>query len=392
MEIAGQSSTGAWGGGTDGPTILQVLPALETGGVERGTVQMAGGITRAGGRALVASSGGPMVHEVERAGGIHKALPLATKNPARIWANAKRLAELIEAEKVDLVHVRSRAPGWSAWLAARRTKRPLVTTFHSPYGHNWLKHSYNAVMARGDRVIAISEFLAEHIRATYKVGDDRLVTIPRGIDLELFNPAAVSGSRMIQLARAWRLPEDRPVIMLPGRLTRWKGQGLLLDALAALGRRDISCVLVGAEQGREAYRDELESKIEAANLGEVVRVVGHCRDMAAAYMLSDVVVSASIEPEGFGRVAVEAQAMGRPVIASDHGGACETVRHGATGWLVKPGDVQALTSALHGALALAPEARAALAERARRNAVENYSVQQMCDRTLAVYDALLRRA
>lgn len=368
-----------------------MLPALEAGGVERGTVQIADGIAQAGGRALVASAGGAMLHEIDRAGATHVTLPLASKNPARIWANAGRLADLIRTEKVDLVHARSRAPAWSAWIAARRTGKPFVTTFHSPYGHNWVKHGYNAIMARGDTVIAISEFLAEHIVRTYKVGGDRLVTIPRGIDLEIFNPAAVSGSRMIQLARAWRLPEDRPVVMLPGRLTRWKGQGLLLDAIAALGRRDISCVLVGADQGREAYREELEQKIESAGLGEIVRVVGHCRDMAAAYMLADVVVSASTEPEGFGRVAVEAQAMGRPVIASDHGGSRETVHHGATGWLVKPGDLQALTSALHSALALTPEARAAMAERARRNALDHYSVQQMCARTLAVYDALIRR-
>lgn len=391
IELIGESNTGIWDDGTDGPTILQVLPALEAGGVERGTVQIAGGIVKAGGRALVASAGGTMEHEVERAGGKHVTLPLASKNPARIWANAGRLAELIAAEGVDLVHARSRAPAWSAWLAARRTGKPFVTTFHSPYGHNWVKHSYNAIMARGDAVIAISEYLAEHVTRTYKVGDNRLVTIPRGIDLDIFNPAAVSASRMIQLARAWRLPEDRPVVMLPGRLTRWKGQGLLLDAIAALGRRDIACVLVGADQGREAYREELEEKIASAGLGEIVRLVGHCRDMAAAYMLADVVVSASTDPEGFGRVAVEAQAMGRPVIASDHGGSRETVHHGATGWLVKPGDLQALTSALHGALALSPEARSAMAERARRNVQENYSVQQMCARTLAVYDGLIKR-
>lgn len=365
---------------------------METGGVERGTVQIANGVVQAGGRALVASSGGPMVHELERAGAEHFELPLAGKNPARIWSNIGRLADLVVAEKVDLVHARSRAPAWSAWRAARRTGRPFVTTFHSPYGHNWAKHWYNAVMARGDKVIAISGFLATHIRGTYKVGEDRLVTIPRGIDLEIFNPASVSASRIIQLARAWRLPDDRPVVMLPGRLTRWKGQSLLLEALASLGRRDITCVLVGAEQGREAYREELEKQIEGSGLGEVVRVVGHCRDMAAAYMLADVVVSASTEPEGFGRVAVEAQAMGRPVIATDHGGSQETVHHGATGWLVKPGNLAALTSALHGALTLSPEARAAMAERARQNVVEHYSVRQMCESTIAVYDSLLRRA
>ena len=200
---------------------------------------------------------------------------------------------------------------WSALSAARRTGKPFVTTFHNAYGHNWLKHHYNAVMAKGDRVIAISEFVAEHVRQTYGVDDDRLVTIHRGIDTNLFDPAKVSAERIIQVSRGWRLDDDRSVIMLPGRLTSWKGQAVLIEALAILGRQDVCCVLVGGDQGRTAYRAELEAAVRQHKLESVVRLVDHCRDMAAAYMLADAVVSASTRPEGFGRVAVEAQAMGR---------------------------------------------------------------------------------
>ena len=389
MESTLQPNIQADGAEALGPLVLQVLPALEMGGVERGTVQTATALAAAGWRGMVASSGGLMTHELRRSGVEHVEMPLAAKRPLRMLRNAAALAKLINHHGIDLVHARSRAPAWSAMSAARRTGKPFVTTFHNAYGHNWLKHYYNAVMAKGDRVIAISDFVAGHVRETYGVPDDRLVTIHRGIDTVLHDPARVSAERMIQISRAWRLEDDRPVVMLPGRLTRWKGQAVLIEALAILGRRDICCVLVGGDQGRTDYRDELERQVRRHKLDRVVRLVGHSGDMAAAYMLADVVVSASTRPEGFGRVAVEAQAMGRPVIATDHGGARETVLREESGWLVPPGDSEALAATLDWALSLSRQERESMAANGRANVERNFTVELMCQRTLAVYQSLL---
>ena len=369
--------------------VLQVLPALEMGGVERGTVQTAAALQAAGWQATVASAGGLMVHELSRAKAQHVVLPLAAKRPLRMLRNGYALADIINRQGVDLIHARSRAPAWSALSAARRTGKPFVTTFHNAYGHNWLKHYYNAVMAKGDRVIAISEFVADHVRETYGVGNDRLVTIHRGINMDLFDPGRVSAERIIQISRDWRLDDDRPVVMLPGRLTEWKGQAVLIEALAILGRQDVCCVLVGGDQGRTAYRAELEAEVRRLGLELVVRLVDHCRDMAAAYMLADVVVSASTRPEGFGRVAVEAQAMGRPVIATDHGGARETVWPSQSGWLVPPGNAEAMSAALDRALNLSKGEREVMAENGRDNVARNFTADLMCQRTLDVYRSLL---
>ena len=373
-------------------TILQVIPALGSGGgVERGTVEIAEAIADAGGRALVVSVGGAQVHEIARAGGEHIELPLHSKNPVVIYKNILRLAALIERENVDLIHVRSRAPAWSALYAAKRTKRPLVTTFHGTYNaQSFIKRAYNSVMTRGERVIAISAFIAEHVHRLYGVPASRLRVIHRGVDLYRFNPAKVSAERVVQLANEWRLTEGYPVIMLPGRLTRWKGQTVFIEAVAKLERRDIRCLIVGGDQGRQDYRRELEAMVEKQNLGEIVRIVDHCADMPAAYMLSDAVVSASTDPEAFGRVMIEAQALGRPVIASDHGGARETVLPDKTGWLVPPGDVDALSAALTKVLALDEAARGRLSDAAITNVAENFSKQKMCAKTLDVYNEVLQ--
>jgi glycosyltransferase involved in cell wall biosynthesis len=376
-----------------GPTILQVLPALHTGGVERGAIDMAVAIMDAGWRAVVASTGGAMTRELDRAGAMHVTMPLESKNPLTLRGNANRLATLIRNLNVDLVHARSRAPAWSALWASERTGVPLVTTFHGTYNaQNFFKRRYNAVMTRGRRVIAISEFIAEHVQNEYACDPANIRVIPRGVDIRSFDPAAVRSERVIKLAQAWRLPDGVPVIMLPGRLTRWKGQTVLIDAVARLGRRDVQAVLVGADQGRTAYRAELEDRIRRAGLESIMRIVDHCNDMPAAYMLADVVVSASTDPEAFGRVVAEAQAMGRPVIVSGHGGAREIVRPDETGWLTPPADSSALAEALAHALALDPETRAALADRAIRHVRENFTRERMCSATLDVYEEVLLEA
>lgn len=372
-------------------TVLQVLPALGAGGgVERGTVEIARAIVEAGGRSLVASAGGLLVHDLTRAKAEHFDLPVDSKNPLVMRANIARLAKLIVEENVDIVHARSRAPAWSACFAAARTQRRFITTFHGTYSAgNPLKRRYNAIMTRGERVIAISSFIAGHIHQVYGVPAARIRVIPRGVDLERFDPARVSAERVAQLAGQWRLGDGLPVVMLPGRLTRWKGQTVFLEAIARLGRKDIRCVLVGSDQGRADYRRELEDLITRHDLGEVVRIVDHCADMPAAYMLTDVVVSASTDPEAFGRVVPEAQALGRPVIASDHGGARETIIEGETGWLTPPGDAQALATTLARVLAIGAEARQALADRAITYVRTNFSKDAMCDKTLDVYNEVL---
>lgn len=372
--------------------MLQVLPALGSGGAERGCVDVAIALVKAGGTSLVVSAGGPLERELTRAGAQHIVLPLDGKNPFVLRANAERLAELIEGHRVDIVHARSRAPAWSAYAAARRTGRTFLTTFHGTYNErSYLKHLYNAVMAKGDLVIAISRHIADLIPRRYGVDASRVRLIPRGIDFEVFDPARVTASRLVQLAQSWRLVDGMPVVMLPGRLARWKGQLVLIEALARLGRKDIRCLLVGAEQGRRGYRRKLEARIAALGLEPVVHLVDHCNDMPAAYMLSDVVVSASTDPEAFGRVMVEAQAMGRPVIATDHGGARETVLVGPTGRLVPPGDAEALATALVSTLALDGRVREQLAPLAIAHVRAHFSKEAMCAKTLAVYDELYAR-
>lgn len=374
------------------PCVLQVLPALVTGGVERGTVEIAQALTEAGYKAVVVSAGGPMVRELTRCGAVHVELPVGSKNPLVMRANVKRLEQVIREHKVDIVHARSRAPAWSALAAANRTGAHFMTTFHGTYnlGGFGLKHFYNSVMTKGERVIAISEFIAEHMRRVYGVAPEKIRVVHRGVDLTKFDPVRVSAERIIALAHRWRLPDGYPVIMLPGRLTRWKGQEVMIRALAELGRHDIRCLLVGSDQGRTAYRQELTDLIARLGLTDVVHIVDECNDMPAAYMLTDVVVSASTDPEAFGRVVAEAQAMGRPVIASDHGGPRESILPGRTGWLTAPGDPHALAAALDRFLALSAEERGDMAALAQSFVRANFSKEAMCERTLAVYDEILR--
>ena len=387
----GRNPGAVFGGpGRRPPVVLQVLPTLVTGGAERGCIDVALALADAGATPLVASQGGPMVRELDRAGIAHLTLPLASKNPLVIRRNARALERIITDFAVDIVHARSRAPAWSAWLACRRTGSHFMTTFHAPYNYsNGMKRWYNSVMARGERIIAISGFVRDHILASYPVDPAAIRLIHRGIDPAVFAPERVGTARMVQLATRWRLPDDRPVVLLPGRLTRWKGQTVLLDALARLGRRDVHCLLVGADQGRTGYRRELEEQARRLGLDGQVHITDHCDDMAAAYRMATVVVSASREPEAFGRVIVEAQAMGKPVIVTAIGAFQETVLPGETAWVVPPDDAGALADALGQALALDDAERDAIGARARAFVAERYTKQRMCADTLAVYAELL---
>ncbi len=372
------------------PVVLQVLPSLVTGGVERGTVEITQAVAEAEGVALVASAGGPMVNLVRRAGGRHFDLPLRARDPLTIWRNAARLEALIRAERVTLVHARSRAPAWSAWIACQRTGAHFVTTYHGVYGEDLpFKRRYNAIMAKGEIVIAASHYVAEVIRRQHKVDPARIRVIPRGIDPMVFNPDTVSADRIARMAQTMRVPDGMFTVVLPGRLTAWKGQAVLLQAIARLPWNEVCCVLVGSDQGRTKYTRELEKISESLGIADRVRIIGQVEDMPAALMLSDVVVHASTEAEAFGRVVIEALAMGRPVIATDLGGPSETVRHGDTGWLTKPGDVDSLARALKEALSMDAEARVALGQRARASMLSGFTLRAMRDATLDVYEAVL---
>ena len=372
------------------PTVMQILPALRSGGVERGTVDVARALTSAGWNAIVASGGGPMVHELNRAGATHIELPIGAKNPLKWRANFDRLVDLTFKHNVDILHARSRAPAWIGWRAARKRALPFVTTFHGRYGDsNPLKKIYNSVMGRGDRVIAISHYIAGEITRRYDIGADRLRVIPRGVDLALHDPDRVSAERMIKLTNEWRLPDGVPIVMLPARVTRWKGHELLIDALDLLRDIPFHCLIVGSHEGKERYKAGLEARISRLGLTPNVHLVGNCTDMPAAYKLADVVVSASLDPEPFGRVIIEAQAMGRPVVASNHGGAAESMLDGETGWLVQPENAGALAQGIRRALSMSEQDRARLSEVAIEHARARFSREDMCARTLAVYCEVL---
>ncbi|MBM3587391.1 MAG: glycosyltransferase family 4 protein [Alphaproteobacteria bacterium] len=371
------------------PALLQVLPALRSGGVERGTLEIAEAQIAAGFRAIVASAGGEMVPALEALGAEHVTLPLTAKSPFAIWRNAAALAAVARAEGVALIHARSRAPAWSALIAARRLSLPFVTTYHGAYNEGFPgKRFYNSVMARGDRVIAISHFIADLIRTRHGVAAAKLRVIPRGVDPRRFDPALVGAERLEGLRTSWGLPEGCPIIMLPARVTRWKGQMVLVEAMARLPGESLA-LLVGDSEDRPAFKAELLARIASHVLQGRVRLVGHANDMPAALMLADVVIHASTDAEAFGRTVVEAQAMARAVIASDLGAPRETVAEGITGWRIPPGDAAALADAIGKALALASAERAALGARARAAVLSGYTTEAMQAATMAVYRELI---
>jgi glycosyltransferase involved in cell wall biosynthesis len=330
------------------------------------------------------------VVQVERAGGRHIGLPLLTKDPLNIWLNAGKLARMIRAEGVDLVHARSRAPAWSAWMAARSTKTPFITTWHGIYGEDFPgKRAYNSVMARGERVIAASRTIASRVVSTYGVDGHRLRVIPRGVDTKFFDPDAVSGDRVHRLAQAWRLPTDARVVMLPARLTRWKGGETLIDAAGLIARPDVYWIFAGEARGNERFANHMLRRAKRRRVVDNLRMLGHCDDMPAALLLADVVVSTSLKPEPFGRSVIEAQAMGCPVVAFNHGGAAETVIDQQTGYLVPPKDTITLAATIQRVLDMPEDELAWLGWRARAAIEAGYTVTAMQQATLGVYAELL---
>jgi glycosyltransferase involved in cell wall biosynthesis len=385
-----------------GATILQIIPELDAGGAERTTIDIAAGLVQAGARALIATTGGRLVAELQASGGEWLPFPAKTKNPFRMYWNIRKLAKILKNENVQVVHARSRAPAWVAYFAAKRLGLPFVTTYHGSYSaKSAAKTLYNSIMARGDVVIANSIYTGELIRQNHPISNGKIRVIYRGTDLTQFSASNISSERVAKTRSSWGLIADERVVLLAARLTPWKGQRVLIEAaslLKARGINDVVYVLAGDPQGRSSYVKELDDLVVRHGLSGIVRRVGHVSDVAAAVFTASVVTVPSTAPEAFGRVAVEAQALGTPVVVSDLGAVPETVlappsvsAEQRTGWHVKPAEPQELADAIESALNLRPSSREALATRARRHVEQLFSLERMVGDTLDIYAALIER-
>ncbi|MEQ9115266.1 MAG: glycosyltransferase family 4 protein [Rickettsiales bacterium] len=371
-------------------TVLQVLPELYTGGVERGTVDLSKELVNQNYKSLVASSGGVLVSSIKNQGGHHINLPLKSKNPISMFRNIKRIKKIISKYNVDIVHARSRAPAWSAYFACKKTNTPFVTTFHGFYKFsNLFKKWYNSVMTRGFVVVAVSEFIKEHIIEKYGVPVDHIKVIHRGVDLDYFNPKKVSFQRLNTVSSELNIPEDKTMICMPGRISSWKGQDVLIQALSKIKSKNFHCMFVGDYSKKPKYHLHLINLIEKNNLSHSVTFAGNVKDMAAIYKLSDIIVSASREPEAFGRVATEGQAMQKIVIASNIGGSKETIKDKKTGFLFKVNDPEDLTNKIDLVCSMEDQEREKFGVSARNHIQKNFSLKQMYRKTLDLYQDII---
>lgn len=375
------------------PTVLHVLPQLGQGDVERHCLDIVASLTRARWGVVVASAGGAFVHEVQRAGGLHVTIPLDADGVLAIRRNARRLVDLIRERDVALIHAHERSAAWSGYHAAYRAEIPFVTSFNSPFPPARRRmHRWNAIMAQGARVIVPSRAVGDHVVETYATDAAKIRAIPPGIDSFSFDPRRVSAERLMRLTGTWRLPDGQPMILVPGPIDYGKGLAVVLDAVGRLVRRDLVCIL--ADPGPRFPDEEkaLAHLVERHGLAGVVRSVADVKDVPAALMLADVVVTVATAPEAFGRVIAEAQAMGRPVIAADRHGARDLMIAGETAWVVPPDEPGRLTDQLREVLALSSVDRAALADRAMPYARGRFSREKLGEAIIAVYEDVLAEA
>ncbi|CAK0772218.1 Glycosyltransferase involved in cell wall bisynthesis [Azospirillaceae bacterium] len=367
--------------------VLQVLPALIEGDVGRSCIDVAFALAQAGGTPLVASSGGALVRELDRAGLAHFFLPLDRQDPWDVWRNGRRLTEIAREMGVDILHARGLGPAWSGRQAARAAGCRFVTTLHTADRIERKRRDRNmTTLLRNERAIAVSDYLRNYFLTEFSIPPEHIITVPRSIDTTLFAPERVTQARLVKLAAQWRLPEDRVIILCPAPLEQRFGQIDLIEAIARIQRNDLCCLILGQEPALQRdFQRKLEKRIEELDLTNTVHLVDQCPDLPAAYMLATVVVSPSREPEAFCRVCAEALAMERPVIVSAHGAAAEVAEPGPTVWLTPPADPTRLAEALEQALSLNPAHRAALAEPARRRVSERFHRNILCSGTLRVY-------
>ncbi len=370
-------------------SVAQLLPDLDGGGVERGTLELGKYLSQNNHRSFVVSGGGRLVDQLVREGSIHLCWGIGTKSPA-IIRYFLPLRRFLLREQIDILHLRSRMPAWLGyivWKTLPKDKRPiLVTTFHGFYSVN----RYSAIMTKGMGKIAVSKGIENHIREKYGVKNG-ITLIYRGVDKDIFDPKAVSEERIARFRQKWGVRAHIPVIMLPGRLTPWKGQDTFIEALSLMKNMKFQAYIVGDTLENQYFTQQLETMINQHDLQEVVSMVGHCDDMAAALMLADVVVSASSrEPEAFGRTTIEAMAMGKAVVATAHGGSLETVTPGVTGWLVQPGDARDLAAGLCTALE-SKDVLNKFGKAGREMANMKFSTYSMCEKTISLYKELFKK-
>ena len=372
-------------------TIMQVLPSLKQGGVEVGTVEIASALQKEHIPNIVVSSGGPMVDQLKKLGVKHITVPVQTKNPWKIWRNAKKLAHIAQENNVGLMHVRSRAPAWSVWLASKKTGIPFIASYHGIYGIKpAIKKVYNRVMLKGLCTIAVSDFVKQHLIDVYHYPENKIHVIHRGADLNRFDPDKITQKQLDEFVEKNQIPTDKPIITLVGRLSKFKGQRELIHAINKMKQQEITCLCVGGKASPE-YQKELAELIrtlpEETNL-KIVSVPGD--KMPLVYAISDVVVSASLIPEAFGRTISEANAMHKIVVAFNHGGPTETIINGKTGFLTPVGDISALAKALDKVLDMSVTDKRKMEQAAFKNAATNFSIQKMCEKTLTLYKEILK--
>ncbi|MGN0919519.1 MAG: glycosyltransferase family 4 protein [Alphaproteobacteria bacterium] len=372
-------------------TILQILPSLKQGGVETGTIEIASALQKAGIPNLVVSNGGEMVAQLDKIGVKHIQLPLHSKNPFRMWLNSKKLAQIVRENDVALMHVRSRAPAWSVKWASQKTGIPFISSYHGMYGiQPVLKKLYNRVMLQGLCTIAVSESVKKHLMAVYHYPENKIHVIYRGADLKRFNPDYIPFDKAEEFAQKKQIPLDKPVITLVGRLSKMKGQNLLLEALSKMRHQELTCLLVGGKANPE-YEQLLKDEIAKLPGTITVRTLSaSALEIPLVYMLSDVVVSASVIPETFGRTIAEANAMKKIVIAFNHGGPTEIIQDQKTGFLIPVSDTDSLAQKLDQVLEMNSSQKKKMEEAARERIEECFSIQKMCQKTLELYQEILK--
>ena len=370
-------------------TIAQILPALNTGGVERGVVEISKALTESNFRSIVISSGGYFESQLRRNGAIHYKLDVHSKNPFRWVKIRNQLKVILEEEKVDLLHLCSRAPAWIAFPLGSILDIPVITSVHMRFRRtNIFKKIYNSVLTKGDAIIAISKHIENSIKTVFPKVGHKINVIHRGVDLELFNPNNIKAGRIIAQSKILNLRDNVPVIVMASRPAMWKGYTVLITALSKV-KEDFQCVLIGAGDGSTKFQKILIDKIIRLNLEAKVKLLKSTRDIQAAMILGDIVVMPSLTPEPFGRVILEAQALGKIPIAFDHGGASETIIDGKNGFLAKPVDVDSLSKKISLALSLKGSKMEKIGEFSKKNVSKNFSHDKMCKLTLSLYKRCL---
>ena len=377
--------------------VLQVIPKLGYGGAETGCYDIAHYLPENGCKSFIVTSGGELLKFVDKNKVKVFRLPVQSKNPILILINAIILTFIILFNNISIVHARSRAPAWSCLIASKITSRKFVTTFHGTYNFKSnLKKLYNSVMVRSDLIIAGSNFIFSHIKENYSNylnQKKKLLVVFRGINVDYFDPTTKLETEEKKLLKQWEIEKDKKIILLPGRLTTWKGQEVFIEAInlvnIELGYEAFYAVILGSDQGRDLYKKKLIRLSEQYRLTKQLRFIDHCKDMALAYKVSDIIVSASIEPEAFGRVSVEAQSMEKPIIASNIGGSNETVVDEKTGYLFKAGDAKSLSQKILKTLTIDETQLKLIGTEGRKNIVQKFNVEKMCFSTYSEYKRLI---